>query len=202
MSHLTGPEDDVELIPATNTNQRDPESGFPFLGNGGSLGNDFPVIIVRTSSRGKNPLHSLLNGLFGKSGATDEEEFEGGNKDIPEIPFSKFPDLSTILGIPNKESNEGEVATEEEFFPSFPSIFKKPVTDDEKKFGLLCTLLNNFDTQLKQIEEEVREIRDKEREKENEISQGDDVESNGPVNEYTKEVCNKTQRSSIMHATS
>jgi len=40
----------------------------------------------------------------------------------------------------------------------------------------------------KQIEEEVREIRDKEREKENEISQGDDVESNGPVNEYTEEV--------------
>merc|ERR1711994_5622 len=33
-----------------------------------------------------------------------------------------------------------------------------------------------------------REIRDKEREKENEISQGDDQENTAPVNEYTEEV--------------
>merc|ERR1712186_233847 len=38
------------------------------------------------------------------------------------------------------------------------------------------------------IEEEVREIRDKEREKENEIDQGDEQESSEPVNEYTEEV--------------
>merc|ERR1711981_1236650 len=71
-----------------------------------------------------------------------------------------------------------------------PSIFNKATTttEDNKKCGLLCTLFKNFDTQLKTIEEEVREIRDKEREKENEISQGDDQESNGPVNEYTEEV--------------
>merc|ERR1712110_106490 len=42
------------------------------------------------------------------------------------------------------------------------------------------------DTQLKQIEEEVREIRDKEKEKEN--FPAEDGESNGPVNEYTEEV--------------
>ena len=36
--------------------------------------------------------------------------------------------------------------------------------------------------------DQVREIRDKEREKENEISQGDDQESTAPVNEYTEEV--------------
>merc|ERR1712198_822479 len=60
--------------------------------------------------------------------------------------------------------------------------------DNEKKCGLLCTLFKNFDTQLKTIEEEVREIRDKEREKENEIDQGDEQESNEPVNEYTEEV--------------
>merc|ERR1712198_787197 len=61
-------------------------------------------------------------------------------------------------------------------------------TDNEKKCGLLCTLFKNFDTQLKTIEEEVREIRDREREKENEIDQGDEQESNEPVNEYTEEV--------------
>jgi len=48
--------------------------------------------------------------------------------------------------------------------------------------------VQNFDTQLKTIEEEVREIRDKEREKENEIDQGDEQESSEPVNEYTEEV--------------
>merc|ERR1711981_263521 len=71
-----------------------------------------------------------------------------------------------------------------------PSIFNKATTttEDNKKCGLLCTLFKNFDTQLKTIEEEVREIRDKEREKENEISQGDDQESTAPVNEYTEEV--------------
>merc|ERR1711981_490269 len=71
-----------------------------------------------------------------------------------------------------------------------PSIFNKATTTTEntKKCGLLCTLFKNFDTQLKTIEEEVREIRDKEREKENEISQGDDQESTAPVNEYTEEV--------------
>jgi len=182
------PEDEVELIPATNTNQRDPESGFPFLGNGDTLGNGFPVIIVRTSSGGKNPLHTLLNNFFGRSGSTDEEEFEGDKEDIPEIPLSNFPDLSTILGVSKKESNEGEVTAEDEFFPNFPAIFKKPASDGEKKCGLLCKLLKNFDTQLKHIEEEVREIRDKERERENEISQGNDEETNGPVNEYTEEV--------------
>merc|ERR1712145_20893 len=61
-------------------------------------------------------------------------------------------------------------------------------TDNEEKCGLLCTLFKNFDTQLKTIEEEVREIRDKEREKENEIDQGDEQESNEPVNEYNEEV--------------
>merc|ERR1712018_901961 len=110
------------------------------------------------------------------------------SEDIPEIPLSKFPDLSTILGIPNKDSSDDEITRDDsEFFPSFPSIFKKPTTDDTKRCGLLCTLFKNFDTQLKTIEEEVREIRDKEREKENEISQ-DDQESTAPVNEYTEEV--------------
>merc|ERR1711936_437213 len=61
-------------------------------------------------------------------------------------------------------------------------------TEDNNKCGLLCTLFKNFDTQLKTIEEEVREIRDKEREKENEIDQGDEQESTEPVNEYTEEV--------------
>merc|ERR1712038_14952 len=90
---------------------------------------------------------------------------------------------------PNKDSSNDEIPTDDsEFFPYFPSIFKKPATDNTKKCGLLCTLFKNFDTQLGTIEEEVREIRDKEREKENEISQGDDQESNGPVNEYTEEV--------------
>ena len=182
----------MELVPATNTNERDPETGFPFFGNGGTRGTGVPVIIVRTSAGGKNPLHTLLKDFFGKSGSTDEEKVDEESEDIPEIPLSKFPDLSTILGIPNKASNDDEVTTDDnEFFPNFPSIFKKTTTDDEKKCGLLCTLLKNFDTQLKTIEEEVREIRDKEREKENEISQGDDQESNGPVNEYTEEVSNK-----------
>merc|ERR1711936_1149767 len=61
-------------------------------------------------------------------------------------------------------------------------------TEDNNKCGLLCTLFKNFDTQLKTIEEEVREIRDKEREKENDIDQGDEQESSEPVNEYTEEV--------------
>merc|ERR1712227_1115947 len=52
----------------------------------------------------------------------------------------------------------------------------------------LVYIVQNFDTQLKTIEEEVREIRDKEREKENEIDQGDEQESSEPVNEYTEEV--------------
>lgn len=182
-------EDEVELVPATNTNERDPETGFPFFGNGGTRGNGVPVIIIRTSAGGKNPLHTLLKDFFGKSGSTDEEKADEESEDIPEIPLSKFPDLSTILGIPNKGSNDDEISTDDtEFFPSFPSIFKKTTTDDEKKCGLLCTLLKSFDTQLKTIEKEVKEIRDKEREKENEISQGDDQESNGPVNEYTEEV--------------
>jgi len=182
-------QDEVELVPATNTNTRNPETGFPLFGNGGTRGNGVPVIIVRTSAGGKNPLHTLLNDFFGKSGSADEEKAEEESENIPEIPLSKFPDLSTILGIPNKGSNDDEVTTDnKEFFPSIPSIFKETTTDDEKKCGLLCTLFKNFDTQLKTIEEEVREIRDKEREKENEISQGDDQESNGPVNEYTEEV--------------
>jgi len=181
-------QDDVELVPATNTNERDPETGFPTFGNGGTSGNNVPVIIIRTSSGGKNPLHTLLNDFFGKSGATDEDKVGEESEDIPEIPLSKFPDLSTILGIPNKDSSDDEITTDDsEFFPSFPSIFKKPTTDDTKRCGLLCTLFKNFDTQLKTIEEEVREIRDKEREKENEISQ-DDQESTAPVNEYTEEV--------------
>ena len=132
-------------------------------------------------------MHTLLNDFFGKSGSTDEEVTDNDNEDIPEIPLSGLPDLSTILGIPNKGGNEGDVVTDEEFFPSFPSIFKRPNSDEEKNCGLLCNLLKGFNTQLKQIEEEVREIRDKEREKENEISQGDE-ENNGPVNEYTEEV--------------
>jgi hypothetical protein len=182
----------VELVPATNTNERDPETGFPFFGNGGTRGNGVPVIIIRTSAGGKNPLHTLLKDFFGKSGSTDEEKADEESEDIPEIPLSKFPDLSTILGIPNKGSNDDEISTDDtEFFPSFPSIFKQTTTDDEKKCGLLCTLLKSFDTQLKTIEKEVKEIRDKEREKENEISQGDDQESNEPVNEYTEEVSNK-----------
>merc|ERR1712001_377679 len=83
----------------------------------------------------------------------------------------------------------GDVNSDENVFPDFTSIFSKAgATDDEKKCGLLCTLFKNFDTQLKTIEEEVREIRDKEREKENEIDQGDEEENSGPVNEYSEEV--------------
>jgi len=130
-----------------------------------------------------------LNDFFGKSGSTDEEKIDNEEEDIPEIPLSNFPDLSSILGISNKDTNEGDVNTDENVFPDFTSIFSKAgVTDDEKKCGLLCTLFKNFDTQLKTIEEEVREIRDKEREKENEIDQGDEGENSGPVNEYSEEV--------------
>jgi len=186
---LGGLDSEVELVPATNTNERDPESGFPLRGNGGSSGNGFPVIIVRTSSAGRNPLHTLLNDFFGKSGSTDEEKTDNEEEDIPEIPLSNFPDLSSILGISNKDTNEGDVNTDENVFPDFTSIFSKAgATDNEKKCGLLCTLFKNFDTQLKTIEEEVREIRDKEREKENEIDQGDEEENSGPVNEYSEEV--------------
>ena len=175
------------MVPATNTNTRDPESGFPFLRGQGSSGDGVPVIIIRTSSRGRNPLHTLLNEFFGKSAPTDEEEIDSKNEDIPEIPASAVPDLSTILGIPSREGNPGDVINDDDFFPSFPSIFKQPTSDDETNCGLLCTMLKRFDTQLKEIGEEVREIRDKEREKENEISQGDE-ENSGPVNEYTEEV--------------
>merc|ERR1712218_588200 len=119
----------------------------------------------------------------------DEEKIDNEEEDIPEIPLSNFPDLSSILGISNKDTNEGDVNTDENVFPDFTSIFSKAgATDDEKKCSLLCTLFKNFDTQLKTIEEEVREIRDKEREKENEIDQGDEEEKSGPVNEYTEEV--------------
>lgn len=185
---LEGLDSEVELVPATNTNERDPESGFPLRGNGGSVGSGFPVIIVRTSSAGRNPLHTLLNDFFGKAGSTNEETPNNEEEDIPEIPLSNFPDLSSILGIKNKDTSETDVSTDENIFPDFPSIFSKATTDNEKKCGLLCTLFKNFDTQLKTIEEEVREIRDKEREKENEIDQGDEQESNEPVNEYTEEV--------------
>jgi len=184
---LEGLDSEVELVPATNTNERDPESGFPLRGNGGSVGSGFPVIIVRTSSAGRNPLHTLLNDFFGKSGTTNEET-PIEEEDIPEIPLSNFPDLSSILGIKNKDTSETDVSTDENIFPDFPSIFSKGTTNTEKKCGLLCTLFKNFDTQLKTIEEEVREIRDREREKENEIDQGDEQESSGPVNEYTEEV--------------
>merc|ERR1719277_953635 len=137
----------------------------------------------------RKPLHTLLNDFFGKSGSTDEEKTDIEEEDIPEIPLSNFPDLSSILGISNKDTNEGDVNTDENVFPDFTSIFSKAgATDNEKKCGLLCTLFKNFDTQLKTIEEEVREIRDKEREKENEIDQGDEQESSEPVNEYTEEV--------------
>ena len=130
-----------------------------------------------------------MNDFFGKSGSTDEEKIDNEEEDIPEIPLSNFPDLSSILGISNKDTNEGDVNTDENVFPDFTSIFSKAgATDDEKKCGLLCTLFKNFDTQLKTIEEEVREIRDKEREKENEIDQGDEEENSGPVNEYSEEV--------------
>jgi len=187
---LEGLDSEVELVPATNTNERDPETGYPFRGNGGTIGDGFPVIIVRTSSSGRNPLHTLLNDFFGKSGSTEEEKTDKEDENIPEIPLSSFPDLSSILGIPKKDSTETDVSTNDKIFPDFPSIFNKASTntDDNKKCGLLCTLFKNFDTQLKTIEEEVREIRDKEREKENEIDQGDEQESNGPVNEYTEEV--------------
>jgi len=185
---LEGLDSEVELVPATNTNERDPESGFPLRGNGGSVGSGFPVIIVRTSSAGRNPLHTLLNDFFGKAGSTNEETPNNEEEDIPEIPLSNFPDLSSILGIKNKDTSETDVRTDENIFPDFPSIFSKANTDNEKKCGLLCILFKNFDTQLKTIEEEVREIRDKEREKENEIDQGDEQESSEPVNEYTEEV--------------
>jgi hypothetical protein len=183
------PEDEVELVPATNTNTRNPESGFSFLGSGGTRDNGFPVIIVRTSSGGRNPLHTLLKDLFGNSGSTDAKDTEAsGNEEIPEVPLSDLPDLSTILGFSNKGGNEGDVVRDDDFFPSFPSIFKRPTSDGEKNCGLLCTMFKRFDTQLKQIEEEVREIRDHEREKENEIAQGDEEDNDGPVNEYTEEV--------------
>jgi len=185
---LEGLDSEVELVPATNTNERDPESGFPLRGNGGSAGNGFPVIIVRTSSGGRNPLHTLLNDFFGKSDSTDEETTNTEEENIPEIPLSNFPDLSSILGIQNKDTGETDVTTDDKIFPDLTSIFSKGTTDDEKRCGLLCTLFKNFDTQLKTIEEEVREIRDREREKENEIDQGDEQESSGPVNEYTEEV--------------
>ena len=189
---FTGLDSEVELVPATNTNERDPESGFPIRGNGGAAGNGFPVIIVRTSSGGRNPLHTLLNDFFGKSGSTDEETTNTEEEDIPEIPLSNFPDLSSILGIQNKDTGETDVTTDDKIFPDLTSIFSKGTTDDEKRCGLLCTLFKNFDTQLKTIEEEVREIRDREREKENEIDQGDEQENSGPVNEYTEEVFHKT----------
>lgn len=183
------PEDEVEFVPATNTNTRDPESGFPSFGSGGTRDNGFPVIIVRTSSGGRNPLHTLLKDLFGNSGSTGEKDTEAsGNEEIPEVPLSDLPDLSSILGISNKGGNEGDVVSDDEFFPNFPSIFKRPTSDGEKNCGLLCTMFKRFDTQLKQIEEEVREIRDHEREKENEIAQGDEEDNDGPVNEYTEEV--------------
>jgi len=95
-------EDEVELVPATNTNERDPETGFPFFGNGGTRGNGVPVIIVRTSASGKNPLHTLLKDFFGKSGTRDEEKADEESDDVPEIPLSKFPDLSTILELPTR----------------------------------------------------------------------------------------------------
>ena len=148
---FAGLDSEVELVPATNTNERDPESGFPLRGNGGSVGSGFPVIIVRTSSAGRNPLHTLLNDFFGKAGSTNEETPNNEEEDIPEIPLSNFPDLSSILGIKNKDTSETDVSTDENIFPDFPSIFTKATTDNEKKCGLLCTLFKNFDTQLKRL---------------------------------------------------
>merc|ERR1712154_524387 len=87
------------------------------------------------------------------------------------------------------EGDDGQIAVSDDSFPpGFPPIFSNPTTDDKVDCGLICNLLKGFDTQLKQIEEEVREIRYKEREKENEIFPGEDGESNRPVNEYTEEV--------------
>lgn len=184
------PEDEIEFVQAENTNTRHPETGFPFFGSGGTRNNRVPIIIVRSSSGGRNPLHTLLKDLFGPSGSSggNNEENENNGDDIPEIPISAFPDLSSVLGISTKDDNEGDVGTDNEFFPSFPSIFRRPTSNGNEKCGLVCTLLKGVDTQLKQIEEEVREIRDREREKENEISQGVDEENDGPVNEYTEEV--------------
>merc|ERR1712038_1551614 len=182
-------EDDVELVPAENTNTRHPEGGFPLSGGNG----DFPVIIIRTSSKGRNPLQAILNDFFGNA----REETDHNNdrvpkipdEEIPEIPLSELPDLSTILGdLPNTGGNNGGDVASDEFFPSFPSIFRRGQNSDGERCGLLCTMLSGFDKQLKTIEEEVREIRDKQKEKENEIPQGDESENEGPVNEYTEEI--------------
>ena len=149
---------------------------------------------MRTSTRGRNPLRTLLNDFFGESGSTGEEETII-EEDIPEVPISSFPDLKSILGFSGQgptEGVEGQIAIKDDSFPGFPPIFSNPTTDDKIDCGLICNLLKGFDTQLKQIEEEVREIRDKEREKENEIFPGEDGESNGPVNEYTEEVLDRS----------
>ena len=135
-------------------------------------------------------MRTLLNDFFGESGSTGEEETII-EEDIPEVPISSFPDLKSILGFSGQgptEGDEGQIAVRDDSFPGFPPIFSNPTTDDKVGCGLICNLLQGFDTQLKQIEEEVREIRDKEREKENEIFPGEDGEGNGPVNEYTEEV--------------
>jgi len=135
-------------------------------------------------------LQAILNEFFGNAREeSDHNNDRVPDEEIPEIPLSELPDLSTILAdLPNTGgNNEGEVASDE-FFPSFPSIFRRGQNSDGERCGLLCTMLSGFDKQLKTIEEEVREIRDKQKEKENEIPQGDETENDGPVNEYTEEV--------------
>ena len=141
-------------------------------------------------------MRTLLNDFFGDSGPMGEEETII-EENIPEVPISSFPDLKSILGFSGQgpaEGGEGQIAVSDDSFPpGFPSIFSNPTTDDKVDCGLICNLLKGFDTQLKQIEEEVREIRDKEREKENEIFPAEDGESNGPVNEYTEEVLDRSE---------
>eukprot|EP00095_Tigriopus_kingsejongensis_P011686 maker-scaffold578_size132436-snap-gene-0.30 protein:Tk11686 transcript:maker-scaffold578_size132436-snap-gene-0.30-mRNA-1 annotation:"suppressor protein srp40-like" len=156
-------DDDVELFEPVNTNQEDPETADRVPSG------RIPIFVIRT----RNPFF----GPFGSSGIPVGRTRPTFGEVAPQSDSSHFA-LDDILnsffgptlhgGGPDYEvdlDEEVEVQPVEAFAPSAPGAC-----------GLICQVMRQFQGQIATIEEEIREIRHKEQDRENEIDGGSKVE--------------------------
>ncbi len=187
-------DDEVELIPPRRTSALDddygdyePEVGAP----GGGSDGGFPIIIVRTSSgSGSSP----FGGFGGGSGGGFPFPFPfpsilRGSRPRFDLDYDGEDEVEEVGG----DSDDGGVVVSDDggffggpgFNPFFGFLPSAPDADDEddgmmeseddemapapSDCGLLCQILNSFQTQIKEVQEQIDEVRRRQQEKENEI---------------------------------
>ncbi len=189
---FSDPSDEVELVTPVRTPSGDADYDLDYDGGvGGGASGGFPIVIIRASNGG-------VGGGFG-----------GGNRG--RFPFFSFPSffnsrfpfgpavaddddgdypvgLHPIFGAPRADEEEGDgqvVVAVDDGEDDYPDVASSDC-------GLICLMFRQIETQLREVHEQIDDVRRRQQEKENEVdvAEGDDQDDGLDVNNstYTEKV--------------